>query len=184
MALTQIDPVAALVVIDMQVGIVGLPVVHPMGEVVARVAALARGFRGRGLPVVLVNVVGAPAGRADQRRRFAPAPGWEALIPELEAQASDHRVTKRAPGAFVGTTLEGFLRERGATQVVLAGVSTSSGVEATARQANDHGFNVVLVADAMTDMDAVMHQHSVERVLPKIGEVTTTSRVLEFLLKK
>ena len=50
MPLTQIDPVAALVVIDMQKGIVALPTAHPAGEVAARIATLARAFRERALP--------------------------------------------------------------------------------------------------------------------------------------
>jgi nicotinamidase-related amidase len=73
------------------------------------------------------------------------------------------------------------LRERGVTQVVLAGISTSSGVEATARSAYDLGYHVTLVVDAMTDMDADMHRHSVERVFPKLGETDTAGNVLRLL---
>ena len=52
------------------------------------------------------------------------------------------------------------------------------GVESTARQAYDQGLNVVLVADAMTDRDATAHQYSVEKVFPRLGEITTTADVL------
>jgi nicotinamidase-related amidase len=62
MALTKLDAVAALIVIDLQKGIVGLPTVHPAGEIVGRAAQLARAFRERGLPIVLVNVAGAAPG--------------------------------------------------------------------------------------------------------------------------
>jgi nicotinamidase-related amidase len=65
MPLTQIDAVAGLVVIDLQKGIVGLPTAHPAGEVVERAARLARAFRGRGWPVVLVHVTGVSPGRTD-----------------------------------------------------------------------------------------------------------------------
>ena len=62
MPLTKLDTNAALVVIDLQKGVVGLPAAHPIGEIVSRSAQLARAFRERGLPVVLVNVTGrAPA---------------------------------------------------------------------------------------------------------------------------
>jgi len=54
MPLTKLDTNASLVVIDLQKGIVDLPTVHPGAEIVARVARLARAFRERGLPVVLV----------------------------------------------------------------------------------------------------------------------------------
>jgi nicotinamidase-related amidase len=63
----------------------------------------------------------------------------------------------------------------------LAGVATSSGVEATARNAYDHGYNVTLVTDAMTDMSADAHRHSVEAVFPRLGETATTDDVLQAL---
>ena len=65
MPLTQLDPTAALIVIDLQKGIVGMPTAHPIAEIVERNAQLARAFRERGLPVVLVNVTGAAPGRTD-----------------------------------------------------------------------------------------------------------------------
>jgi nicotinamidase-related amidase len=67
------------------------------------------------------------------------------------------------------------------TQVVIAGVSTSSGVETTARQAYEHGFNVTLATDAMTDPDPVLHDNSVSRVFPKLGETGTTNEILTLL---
>ena len=65
MPLTMLDPHAALIVIDLQKGIVGLPTVHPTAEIVGRAAQLARAFRKRGLPIVLVNVMGRAPGRTD-----------------------------------------------------------------------------------------------------------------------
>jgi nicotinamidase-related amidase len=52
----------------------------------------------------------------------------------------------------------------------MAGVATSSGVEATARNAYDHGYNVTLVVDAMTDLSPDAHRHSVETIFPQLGE--------------
>ena len=65
MPLTQLDTTPALIVIDLQKGIVGLPTVHPAAEIIGRAAQLARAFRERGLPVVLVNVTGMAPGRTD-----------------------------------------------------------------------------------------------------------------------
>jgi hypothetical protein len=65
MPITKLDDVAALLVIDLQKGIVASPTAHPVGEIVDRVARLARAFRRRGSPVVLVNVTGAAPGRTD-----------------------------------------------------------------------------------------------------------------------
>ena len=96
MPLTQLDPNAALIVIDLQKGIVGLPTVHPAGEIVSRAAQLARAFRERGLPVVLVNVAGAASGRTDAGRpKFFFPPDWAELVPELEQQPGDILVTKQ-----------------------------------------------------------------------------------------
>ena len=181
MPISQIDPVAALVVIDMQKGIVSLPTVHPMAGIIDNVARLAKGFRSRMLPVILVNVTGKAPGRVEATFNFSPPPDWADLIPELDRQPDDYTVTKVNIGAFYGTALEMILRRRGVTQLVIVGVATGSGVEATARQAYDQGYNVVLVTDAMTDLDPDMHRHAVEKVFPKIGERTTTADALAIL---
>jgi nicotinamidase-related amidase len=182
MPLTKLDDVAALVVIDLQKGIVGLPTVHPAGEIVGRAARLASAFRERGLPVVLVNVAGRAPGRTDAGPpKFSFPADWSELVPELEMQPSDYLMTKQRVGAFLGTPLDDYLRQRGVTQIFLAGISTSAGVESTMRSAYDLGYNVVLVVDAMTDRDAEAHRHSVEKVFPRMGEVETTERVLNAL---
>jgi nicotinamidase-related amidase len=182
MPLTKLDLVAALVVIDLQKGVVGLPTVRPATEIIGRAAQLARAFRERGLPVVLVNVTGAAPGRTDAGtpKHSRPA-NWTQLVPELEHQADDHLITKQCWGAFLGTKLDEVLRQRGVTQIVLTGISTSIGVESTARCAYDLGYNVVLVIDAMTDRDADAHRHSVEKIFPRLGESDTTANVLKLL---
>jgi nicotinamidase-related amidase len=182
MAVTKLDTNAALVLIDLQKGIVGLPTSHPMSEIIARAAQLAHAFRQRGLPVVLVNVTGMAPGRTEAGRpKFAFPDGWTELVPELEKHPDDFLVTKQRVGAFLGTSLDASLRERGVTQVVLAGVATSAGVEATARSAYDLGYNVAFVVDAMTDLSADMHRHSVEKVFPKLGETDTTDNMLKMI---
>jgi nicotinamidase-related amidase len=99
----------------------------------------------------------------------------------LNRQAGDHLVTKRTWGAFTNTGLEKYLREHGVTQVVVTGVATSAGVESTARQAHELGFNVTLAVDAMTDRSSEVHDHSVKHVFPRIGETGTTAQVLALL---
>lgn len=85
MPLTTLDPVAALVSIDLQKGIISFPTVHPAQEIVSHTAQLARAFRQRGLPVVLVNVTGAAPGRTDAGRHPLPsAPDWAELAPQLD----------------------------------------------------------------------------------------------------
>ena len=182
MSVTTLDPKTALIVVDLQQGIVAFPTVHPIAEVVARAAALANAFRRRGLPVVLVNVAGVPPGRTEQGgppRQFPE--GWTDLVPELNCQPGDHTVTKRTWGAFTRTDLEEYLRAQGVTQVVIAGVATSAGVESTARQAHELGFHVTLASDAMTDRDPDSHTHSLTRIFPRLGETGTTAEILALL---
>jgi nicotinamidase-related amidase len=180
MPLTKLDAVAALVVIDLQKGIIALPTVHPIGEIISRAAQLARLFRERSLPVVLVNVRGVAPGRTDAERPNLSRPDdWSDLLPELNQRAGDYVVTKQTWGAFLGTTLDEYLRQRGVTQIFLAGVSTSVGVESTARSAYDLGYNVVTVVDAMTDRNMDAHNHSIEKVFPRLSETVTTDSVLE-----
>jgi nicotinamidase-related amidase len=180
--LTKLDSAAALVVIDLQKGIVSLPTVHPASEIIGRTAQLARTFRERGLPVVLVNVMGRAPGRTDAGApKFSFPADWSELVPELEQHPEDHVVSKQRWGAFIGTSLDEYLRQRGVTQVFLTGVATSAGVESTARSAYDHGYNVVLVVDAMTDRSEEGHRHCVEKIFPRLGETETTDNVLKWL---
>jgi nicotinamidase-related amidase len=189
MPVTTLDPRTALVVIDLQRGIVGTPTTpHPATEVVRRAARLAGAFRVQGLPVVLVRVTrsadGADAvpGRTEvQRPGGPPAEGWDVLVDELAGHADDIVVTKRNWGAFHGTDLDLQLRRRGVTQIVLAGIATSIGVESTARAAHEHGYHVALATDAMADRDADAHHNSVHRIFPRLGETGTTDEILELL---
>jgi nicotinamidase-related amidase len=182
MPLTKLDTTAALIVIDLQKGIVGMPTVHPAAEIVGRSARLARAFRERGLPVVLVNVSGRAPGRTDAGApKFAFPPDFAELVPELEHQPGDILITKQRVGAFIGTSINDSLRQRGVTQVFMTGVATGSGVESTARSAYDFGYNVVFVTDAMTDRDAETHRHCVEKAFPKLGETAMTDDVLKML---
>jgi nicotinamidase-related amidase len=185
MPLTTMDDRTALIVVDLQKGIVALPTVHPIAGVIERAVALIGAFRKHGLPVVLVNVAGGAPGRTEQPRRFATLPeGWSELIPELDRQPGDIAVTKKTWGAFPSTDLESQLKARGVTQVVVAGVATGTGVESTARQAYEHGFNVTLATDAMTDTRPEAHAYSLSHVFPRIGETGTAAEIIELLEKR
>jgi nicotinamidase-related amidase len=185
MTISVLDAMPALVVIDLQKGIVGMPTAHPIDGVIRNCAALAGAFRRHALPVVLVNVDGAPAGRAERSFSLGQMPaGWTELILELNRQPGDHLVTKQTRGAFTNTGLEQHLRQLGATQVIVVGVATSSGVESTARQAHELGFNVVLATDAMTDTDAEAHHNSVVRIFPKMSETGTTQQLLDLIARR
>ncbi len=78
-------------------------------------------------------------------------------------------MTKKQWGAFRNTGLEEYLKNLDVTQVVIAGVATSLGVESTARQANECGFNITLAVDAMTDSSPEAHVNSITGDLPATG---------------
>ncbi|MHA7985744.1 isochorismatase family protein [Rathayibacter sp. CAU 1779] len=182
----ELEDTAALVVIDLQTGILGQQTAHPLEQIIGNSAALAEAFRAKGLPVVLVNVAGTAPGRTE-RGKATGRTGAQTLpeqatvlLPELGQQPGDITVTKRTLGAFGSTDLHAKLQEVGATQIVLTGVSTTSGVESTARAAYELGYHVAFVVDAMSDA-AEAHEASVTHQFPKLGELGTTDEVLELL---
>lgn len=168
MPITALDPKTALVVIDIQKGIVAFPTVHPAPAVVANVVRLTDAVRERKLPVVLVHV-GWAADMADAIKTRAEAKppsgplgsGFFEYVDELKANpASDILIHKRQWGAFYGTDLDLQLRRRGVTNIVLCGISTSIGVESTARDAWERSYNLAFAVDAMTDMNADVHDRA------------------------
>ncbi|MFF1397358.1 hydrolase [Streptomyces sp. NPDC058287] len=191
MALTTLDERTALVVIDLQKGIVGAPTTPYTGaEVVARSVELANAFRSHGLPVVLVRVSAAadgadavPGRNETQGRTGARPEGWDVIVDDLSGHPEDITVTKRNWGAFFGTDLDLQLRRRGITQVVMTGVATSIGVESSARAAHEHGYHVTLATDAMTDLDVEAHRNSIERIFPRLGETGTAEEITALLAK-
>jgi len=190
MPVTALDPVTALVVIDLQKGIAKMPTLRPFGEIVAKTVDLAKAFRAAQLPVVLVNVgfssdgKDAPLVRADVKRAWAFPPDFSELAPELDAQPSDLRITKRQPNAFYGTELDLQLRRRRVTGIVLTGISTSSGVDGTARAAIERGYNVTFASDAITDADAEAHDFVMKKLFPRFGEVDTTAAIVAMLAER
>ncbi len=182
MTITIVDPRTALILIDLQEGIVALPTVHSAANVVAKAGELAAAFRHSNLPVVLVNVDRSAPGRTETGRPILDPPAaWTQLVPQLHQAPSDVRVTKKQWGAFTNTGLFETLTELGVTQVVIAGIATSMGVESTARSASELGFNVVLAIDAMTDTNQVAHDNAVTHTFPSLGETGTTGEILALL---
>jgi nicotinamidase-related amidase len=182
MAVTTFDPKTALIVIDQQKGIAVGPTVHPIAEVVKRARALADAFREHGLPVVLVNIASRAPGQTEKARNDRKFPlDWTDLILKLNRQPQDHLVTKRTPGAFTNTDLEAHLKALGVTQTVIVGVTTSNGVEATALQAYELGFNITFAVDAMTDVCLDAHDYSITQIFPRLGETGTTQEIIDLL---
>jgi nicotinamidase-related amidase len=183
MPATALDPRTALVVIDLQRGLSEYPTIHPFRDIVANTVRLADAFRRAKLPVVLVTVAFSADGgdglrtRTDAGPRPVPTdPDFFRLVPELEPKLGDLLVVKRNPSAFYGTDLDLQLRRRHITGIVLTGVSTSIGVDATARAAHERAYNVTIARDAVTD--AAAHELVLTKMFPRVAEVDSTEAVL------
>lgn len=179
----------ALVVIDLQEGILpfaGGP--YSADAVVTQAARLAEKCREAGSPVILVRV-GWSSDFAEALKQPVDAAigghslpdNWWTYPIALGKKESDIEVTKRQWGAFYGTDLELQLRRRGIDTIVLCGISTNIGVESTARNAWELGFNLVVVEDACSAADAQQHQGSMTNIFPRIGRVRTTDEILAAL---
>jgi nicotinamidase-related amidase len=181
----------AIVVIDLQKGIAGMPGGAPYAKpaVIANAARLLTAARAAGAQPVLVHVGGAPGGAdrvhtpVDQpMRSFGQLPpDWSDLIPELNQQPGDIVILKRQWGAFYGTDLDLHLRRRNLSTIILCGIATEFGVESTARDAYERNYELIFAEDAMTGQSAEAHQNSTTRIFPRLGRVRSTEQILAAL---
>jgi len=185
---TTLDPATALILIDLQDGITALPTVDPSDRIVARGARLADAFRAHNKLVVATRVAFSPDGGDVVKTRTAanrggptPTPDYGEFRRELKLGGGDIPITKRGWDAFYGTDLDLELRRRKITGIVLAGIATSIGVESAARSANERGYEVTIVTDAVTDTARGAHLNSLEEIFPRIAELATTDDVLSAL---
>ncbi|QHW34065.1 isochorismatase family protein [Paenibacillus rhizovicinus] len=173
----------ALVIIDLQKGIVGMSPKGP--EIVSHTVRLVEQFRKQNGFITFVKVdfldgkdALKPATDMEPRAGGYPE-GWAEFAPELGVGAQDHVVTKRQWGAFFGTDLDLQLRRRGIDTIVLCGISTNIGVESTAREAYQLGYNQIFITDAMTAMSQAEHDGTCTYIFPRIGKLRTTASFVE-----
>jgi nicotinamidase-related amidase len=184
--ITALDKNTALVLIDLQKGITSNKLANPIEGILINAAKLVAAFRKAGLPIVIVNVNPAGAKWLSARKEPAApskpfAADWLEIVPEIKTEPTDIFITKHTWGAFFETALHDELQKRNVTGIVLGGVSTSIGVEGTARQASEFGYNVTFAKDAMTDLFADAHAHSLKFIFPRIGEIDDTEKIIEFV---
>lgn len=192
--LTALDKQTALVLIDLQKGIVNGEKAHPTSEIVEKASQLKAAFRQENLPVIVVHVepVGAPASLVRAEKAMFPkdkagqqqalekmqAAGFFDIVEPVKPEPGDLSITKESWDAFYNTTLHDELKGLNVTGIVLAGISTSIGVEGTARSANQRGYNITFATDAMTDTVAAAHENSLAYIFPRIGELATTDEII------
>ena len=191
--ITTIDKQTALVLIDLQKGIVRMDTFHPVKDILLKASMLVDIFRAANLPIVIVHVN--PIGAAWTKTRVEvsalpqnlfmytiarmamPVMGFTDIVPEIKIQPEDILIEKKSWNAFFQTPLNKELKKREVTQLVFAGISTSIGVEGTARAASELGYNLIFAIDAMTDKVKEAHDNSIHNIFPRIGELSNVMEI-------
>ncbi|MFZ5779693.1 MAG: isochorismatase family protein [Pseudomonadota bacterium] len=136
---------AALIVVDMQAGLLEGPPKHELDAVIRRIDALAGWVRGSGGSIVWIRHCGGDG--------FEPhTPGWS-FLPDLHREPADLVVEKTLNDAFAGTALHDTLQRLKPARLLIAGWATDFCVDATVRSAVSHDYTVVAVADGHTLAD-------------------------------
>lgn len=179
----------ALVVIDLEVGIINRELSpFTSEEVVKNASRLINAFGEKEAFVVLVKVSSVDGKdmlkpNVDLKIKSAQLPdGWDRFIPELINVKNAHHIIKKQWGAFYGTDLDLQLRRRGIDTIILCGVSTNIGVDTTAREAFQHGYNQIFSTDAMTASTKEEHDYVCKYIFPRIGQLRTTEEIVLSLI--
>lgn len=137
----------ALLVIDVQVGLFERSV-YRASELLERLRGLINRARAANMPVIYIQHTG-----SSPRHTLHPnCPGWQ-IHPELAPEAGDLVIQKRFLDAFKQTTLRRELEARGIRRLIVTGLQTEMGVDATCRRAAQFGYEITLVMDGHSTFD-------------------------------
>lgn len=167
------------------------PLRAPVDDVRQRAAGLALEARRRGFPVIFTRVE-YPADKEAEparlfRKKIAGLSCWEkgnplgAFTPELAPAEGDVVVTKQFPSAFFGTDLADRLKALGVDTVIVAGLTTSGCVRASALDALCYGFTPLVVRDACGDRDPAIHNANLFDLGAKYADIVTSEQILDYL---
>jgi nicotinamidase-related amidase len=163
------------------------PLVCDLDEVVDAIARLLEGFRAAGLPVAFTTVAYDDAGKQAAAVFIDKVPAlltleagshWTEIDARIAPAGDEPVLTKLWASAFHGTPLASFLTTRGCDSVVVTGASTSGCVRATAVDALQHGYRVLVPRDAVGDRNPAAHEANLYDIDTKYGDVVTTDDVL------
>ena len=180
--------VTALVLVDLQQGVVRLPVEPLSGvQVVARACAFATTLRERKVQVILIRSGMSPdhadllSSATDSKFQVERKEDWAQIMPELGPRANDLVITKRQWGGFYGTDLDLQLRRRHIDTILIGGIATNYGVEATARSAAERGYKLIFVSDVMSSFTSAGHEFAIKQIFPYLGRVRDSAEVIRAL---
>lgn len=162
---------------------------------IPNVKRLADAFRAARRPVVYLAHVLKPdysdAAFPYWRVGIEPASGnrthcvegtWGAqIIDDLKPQEGEHLVVKKGFGGFSNTPLDTVLRNMGVTTCVVSGVTTCVCVSTTVRGGVEYNYRMILVSDAVAEVDQVTHETELKTMARIFADVKTTDEVVEML---
>ncbi len=182
----------ALVVVDVNRGFTdpASPLVCDLDDVVGAIARLLEGFRAAGLPVAFTTVAYDDAGKQAAAVFIDKVPAlltleagsrWTEIDPRIAPRDDEPVLTKLWASAFHGTPFGSFLTANGCDSLVVTGASTSGCIRATAVDALQHGYRVIVPRDAVGDRNPAAHEANLYDIDTKYGDVVTTTDVLAAL---
>lgn len=179
----------ALVVVDVNVGFTDptSPLVCDLDDVVAGIAELLEAFRAAALPVVYTTVAYDAAGRRAAAAFIGKVPAlltlepgsrWVEIDPRIGPRPDEPVLVKAFASGFFGTTLASILAAQGCDSVVVTGASTSGCVRATAVDALQHGYRVVVPREAVGDRNPAAHEANLYDLDTKYADVVSVADVV------
>jgi len=179
----------ALVVVDVNRGFTdpASPLVCDLDDCVAAIVRLLDAFRLAELPVVFTTVcyddVGKQAAAVFLEKIPAllvlePGSSWVEIDPRIAPVEGEPVLSKYFASAFFGTALASVLACAGADTVVVTGASTSGCVRATALDAMQHGYRVVVPREAVGDRSEAAHEANLYDLDTKYADVVSVEDVL------
>jgi maleamate amidohydrolase len=182
----------ALVVVDVNRGFTdpASPLVCDLEVCVAAIARLLEAFRRAALPVVFTTVCYDDFGRKAAAVFIEKVPAllvlepgseWVEIDPRIAPVEGEPVLSKHFASAFFGTALASLLASAGCDTVVVTGASTSGCVRATALDALQHGYRVVVPREGVGDRNPAAHEASLYDIDTKYGDVVSLEETLGYV---